>query len=179
ANIGVARAAFFPSITLTTSLGFGSDDLGGLFEGANFMWSFAPRLDLPIFDYGRRRANVEAQEIRQQIAVENYTKAVQSAFTDINNALVARESLERQFAAMQKSNAAVAKRLQLIQIQLREGIADGLSLLDAERESFTSQQAVLAMRLMQLNNRVDLYTALGGGLSEFSRKAESDQSGSP
>lgn len=168
ANIGVARAAFFPSITLTSNVGFGSDDLGNLFEGANFMWTFAPRLDLPIFDYGRRRANVAAMEVRQQIAVEKYKKAVQSAFTDINNALVARKTLERQLAAMQKSDNAVAERLRLTNMQLREGIADGLALLDAERESFTSQQAVLAAQLLILTNRVDLYVALGGGLREFS-----------
>lgn len=166
ANIGVARAAYFPSISLTSSVGYGSDDLGDLFDGANFMWSLAPQVDLPLFDYGRRRANVEVMEARQKIAVEQYKKAVQSAFTDINNALVARKTLERQFDAIVKSDGAVAERLRIVKTQLREGIADGLMLLDAERESFFSQQGVVATELLILNNRVDLYIAMGGGLYE-------------
>ncbi len=166
ANIGVARAAFFPSISLTSSIGYGSRELGSLFDSGNWLWSFSPRIDLPIFDYGRRSANAKAMEIRQKIAVEKYAKAVQNAFVDINNALVARSTLERQFAAVKKSDAAIAERLRLIQMQLHEGVVDGLTLLDAERQSFTSRQGVLAMRQMVLCNRVDLYTAMGGGLLE-------------
>ncbi len=166
ANIGVARAAFFPSITLTSSMGYGSRELGNLFGSGNWLWSFSPRIDLPIFDYGRRKANVKAMEIRQKIAVEKYANAVQNAFVDINNALIARSTLERQFTAIKKSDAAIAERLRLIQMQLHEGVVDGLALLDAERQSFTSRQGVLAMRQMVLCNCVDLYIAMGGGLLE-------------
>ncbi len=172
ANIGVARAAFFPSISLTSSIGYGSRELGSLFDGENLLWSFAPRFNLPIFDYGRRRANAKAMEIRQKIAVEKYAKAVQNAFVDINNALIARSTLERQFAAMSKSDAAIAERLRLTQMQLDEGVVDGLALLDAERQSFISRQGLLAMRQMILCNRVDLYTAMGGGLLEVAKQAE-------
>ncbi len=164
ANIGVARAAFFPSITLTGNAGFGSDSLNSLFDNANFTWTFAPRLDLPFFDYGRRKAKAASMKIQRDIAVEKYRKTVRNAFTDINNALIARKTLEHQVTAIRKSNSAIKERLKLITIQLREGFVDGLALLDAERESFGSQQKLLAVQLMALNNHVDLYTAMGGGL---------------
>ncbi|PIE70141.1 MAG: hypothetical protein CSA22_09205 [Deltaproteobacteria bacterium] len=164
ANIGVARAAFFPSISLTGSLGFASVALKNLFDGENFVWGVAPRLDLPLFDYGRRQANAKSMEIRQQMAVAHYIKTVQNAFVDINNALIARSTLERQFTAINKSDAAIAERLRLTRIQLQEGLADGLALLDAEREHFTSRQGVLALQQRILFNRVDLYIAMGGGL---------------
>ena len=169
ANIGAARAAYFPSISLTGTLGFASTDLENLFDSDNGTWSFGPRLDLPIFDYGRRRANVEVMELSQQIAIESYAKAIQSAFADIDNALVARETLKEQLEATRKSDIAVARRLSLTNMQLKEGVVDGLTLLDAERESFNSRQGVLATEQLELNNKVDLYVALGGGLKEFTK----------
>ncbi len=179
ANIGVARAAFFPRISLTGSLGFASSDLGDLFDDENTNWSFGPELSLPLFDYGRRAANVEAMTIRQQIAVENYASVLQSAFAEIDNALAARETLAKQLTAMVISDKAVARRLHLIDMQLKEGVVDGMALLDAQRESFSSRQALYKTAQQILNNQVDLYIALGGGLNEFTGEAAGRVATSP
>lgn len=167
ANIGAARAAYFPSISLVGSVGYATTDLDNLFDSDNGTWTFGPRLNLPIFNYGKLRANVEVMKVNEKIAVESYAKAIQNAFADIDNALAGRETLEKQVRATIRSDEAVAKRLYLVDMQMREGIVDGLTLLDAERESFTSRQNVLRTGQLILNNNVELYVALGGGLKEF------------
>lgn len=166
ANIGAARAAMFPSISLTSNAGYASTELNHLIGGTNRTWSFAPSINLPIFTAGKLSANVTASEINKKIAIENYQQTVQAAFRDINNALVARETLEKQYQAEKAGQEATAETLRLVKLQVEEGLADGLNLLDAERADFATKQGLLTTLLQTLNNKVDLYTALGGGLEE-------------
>lgn len=167
ANIGAAKAAFFPSIKLTGNLGYGSVELDNLFDGANQLWSFAPSISLPIFDGGRRKANLKISELQQQMLIEDYQQTVQQAFTDVANALIARETLAEQYAAQQRGNKAVGERLRLENLRFENGVSSALDMLDAQRESYASEQGLLASQLQMLNNQVDLYTALGGGLQEY------------
>lgn len=166
ANIGAARAAMFPRISLTASTGFASGELSDLISDATRIWSIGPSISLPIFDAGRRQAGVKISEINQQMAVESYQKAVQAAFRDVNDALVARKTLAAQYQAEQRGQAATAETLRLVRLQVQEGLADGLNLLDAQRGDFATRQGTLATLLQITNNQVDLYTALGGGLAE-------------
>lgn len=169
ANIGAARAAFFPSISLTSTIGTGSTELSGLFKGGNGTWSFAPTINLPIFNWGSNKANLDAAKIRQQIQVVNYEAAVQSAFQDVANALVAREQLDKSNAALTKQSRAYADSLRLINLRYRHGVSSALDLLDAERSSYSADTALLANQLTRLENLADLYKALGGGLKRYTQ----------
>lgn len=164
ANIGAARAAFFPRITLTGSIGSGSTELNGLFEGVNRTWSFAPQISLPIFAWGANKANLDLSHVRKNIAVAQYEKAVQSAFKDVADALSARDTLQRQYRAQQRSAQAQADRYRLVDMRFQHGIAGSLERLDAERDHYSARQALIATRLSVLENRADLYKVLGGGL---------------
>lgn len=168
ANIGAARAAFFPSITLTGTVGSGSNELSRLFTGANATWSFVPTINLPIFNWGRLSASLDVAEIRQDIAVASYEKAVQSAFQDIANALTARETLQKQYEAQIRTRNAYNDRLRLIRLRYRHGAADSLDVHDAERSSYAADTAVLATQRLLLENMADVYKALGGGLKQHS-----------
>ncbi|MBV7433634.1 efflux transporter outer membrane subunit [Cardiobacteriaceae bacterium TAE3-ERU3] len=167
ADIAAARAAFYPSITLTGNAGFASTELGNLFDGGNLMWSFAPKINLPIFDGGRRQANLKINELQQQILVEDYQQTVQSAFTDVADALFARQSLAEQYEAQQRGNHAVSERLRLENVRFENGVSSALDLLDSQRESYGSAQGLLGTKLNMLNNLVDIYIAMGGGLNEY------------
>lgn len=172
ANIGAARAAMFPSITLTGNVGYASGELDNLISDATRLWSIGPAINLPIFDMGKRKANVKISEIEQKIAVENYQKTVQAAFQDVNDALIARATLSKQYQAEKRGQVASGETLRLAEQQVQEGLADGLILLDAQRADFGTRQAALTTLLQLSNNQVDLYTALGGGLQEtVSKKA--------
>lgn len=175
ANIGAARAAMFPQITLTGNIGFASTELSDLLKSANKMWSFGPSISMPIFDAGRRQANVKVSELKQKMAVETYQAAVQSAFQDVADALIARQTLNKQYAAERQGQAATAETLRLVRLQVQEGLADALNLLDAERGDFATRQGVFVTLQQILNNRVDLYTALGGGLSEKTDKVSEEK----
>lgn len=175
ANIGAARAAMFPTISLTASTGLASTDLSSLIEGGSRTWSLGPSISLPIFDRGKLKAAVKISEINQKIAVESYQKAVQAAFQDVNDALIARKTLAEQYAAEKRGQTATAETLRLIRLQVQEGLADGLNLLDAERADFSTRQGTLATLLQLTNNQVDLYTALGGGLYETSTPTTSTE----
>lgn len=168
ANIGAARAAFFPSISLTGSIGTGSNDLGNLFSGVNRTWAFSPTIHLPIFNWGRLSASLDVAQIRQHSAVAAYEKAVQSAFQDVANALVARETLQQQYEANLHTQKAYNDRLRLIRLRYRHGVSSSLDVLDAERSSYAADAAVLGNRLKMLENLADLYKALGGGLEQRS-----------
>ena len=164
ANIGAARAAFFPRITLTTSAGSASRDFSGLFEGGSGTWSFAPQLVLPIFDTGRNLANLDVSHARKNIAVADYEKTIQSAFREVADALAARSYLGEQVAAQRAVQDAQAERLRLLQLRFENGVASSLDVLDAQRELFTAQQALVQARLLRTTSAIDLYRALGGGL---------------
>ena len=167
ANIGAARAAFFPSITLTGSVGSASNELNNLFKSGNGTWAFAPSINIPIFTWGALKASLDAEKIRQQIQVVNYEAAVQSAFRDVADALVAREQLEKAHAAKAKQSKAYADQLRLVQLRYKHGVSSALDLLDAERSSYAADSALLASSLTRLENMADLYKALGGGLKRF------------
>lgn len=164
ANIGAARAAFFPSISLTGTIGTGSTELNRLFTGGNRTWSFAPSINLPIFSWGSQVANLDAAWLRQQIQIVNYEAAVQAAFRDVSNALVAREQLDKRYDATLKQSRAYAETLRLVRLRYRHGVSSALDLLDAERSSYSADTALLANQLTRLENLADLYKALGGGL---------------
>ena len=164
ANIGAARAAFFPRIGLTASIGTGSDELDRLFKGGNRTWAFAPAISVPIFHWGALEANLNAAEIRQQVQVAAYEGAVQSAFRDVADALVARQQLDARRAATARQSEAWSEALRLVRLRYEHGIASALDLLDAERSSYGTDLALLAIENTRLANLADLYKALGGGL---------------
>ena len=168
ANIGAARAAFFPRITLTAGLGTASTALSGLFDGGSGTWSFGPQLLLPIFDAGRNRANLTLTQVRTNLAVVDYEKTIQVAFREVADALVARGTLDEQIVAQQAFLDATADRLRLADLRYQNGIASSLDVLDAQRELFTAQQSLVQTRLLRLTNAVDLYRSLGGGILEQS-----------
>lgn len=163
ANIGAARAAFFPRITLTGLYGTASATLSGLFEGGSLAWSFQPVLSLPLFDAGRARDGVDLAQARKVIAVAQYEKTIQQAFREVSDLLAARELLRRQLQAQEVAAGAQNQRVRLTEARYKGGVANYLELLDAQRESFTAQQAVVQLRRQTLSAAVQLYKALGGG----------------
>lgn len=165
ANIGAARAAFFPRITLTAGFGTVSSQLSGLFESGSWGWSAAPQLVLPIFDAGRNQAGLDVANVNRDIAVAQYERAIQSAFREVADALAGRATLGEELRAQQAQAEAESARFKLSDLRYRNGVASYLDLLDAQRSLFATQQAVVQTRLAQLQNQVTLYKTLGGGWS--------------
>ena len=163
ANIGAARAAFFPRITLTTGIGSASSELSGLFKDGSWGFTLAPQLLLPIFDAGRNQAGLDAARAGREAALAQYEKAIQSAFREVADALAGRETLARQLQAQQAQTAADQRRFELTELRLQHGAASQLDWLDAQRSLFASQQALTQTRLAWWQNQVALYKALGGG----------------
>lgn len=166
ANIAAARAAFFPRISLTAGVGLASSSLSNLFDGGAGVWNFTPALTLPIFDNGRNQANLDLATVRTNIAVANYEKTIQVAFREVADALDARATLASEITAQQAMRDAQAARLELAQVRYKNGVANYLDVLDAERELYSAEQMLLSTRLLRLTNAVDLYRSLGGGLNE-------------
>ena len=162
ANIGAARAAFLPRITLTGSVGTASRTLAGLFDAGSGAWSFQPALTLPLFDAGRNSANLDVAEARKVIAVAEYEKTIQQAFREVADLLNAREKLAEQLAAQQANADAQNRRLKLVEARYGVGIANHLEVLDAQRESFAAQQGALQVRRTLLSAAAQLYKALAG-----------------
>ena len=178
ANIGAARANFFPRISLTGNLGRVSADLDGLFgSGGSKAWSFGPSITLPIFDMGRNQAGLDAAYAGREIAVAQYEKAIQSAFREVADALAGRATLADQLAALQAQAAAERDRFRLADLRYRNGIATYLDLLDAQRSLFAIEQALAQVRLAQRANEVLLYKALGGGWTEHEAPAAATPAG--
>lgn len=163
ANIGAARAAFFPRISLTASVGTASNELSGLFKDGSWGFTLAPQALLPIFDAGRNQAGLDSANAGRAIAVAQYEKAIQTAFREVADALAGRATLAEQLRAQQAQATAEAERLRLADLRYRNGIASSLDLLDAQRSLFAAQQALTQTRLAQQQNQVALYKALGGG----------------
>lgn len=170
ANIAAARAAFFPRISLTAGVGLASSSLSNLFDGGSGVWNFTPALTLPIFDNGRNQANLDLATVRANIAVANYEKTIQVAFREVADALDARATLASEITAQQSMRDAQAARLELAQERYKNGVANYLDVLDAERELYSAEQTLLSTRLLRLTNAVDLYRSLGGGLNEVSKQ---------
>lgn len=163
ANIGVARAAFFPSITLTSGISSSSSSLSSLFNAASGMWNFVPKVDLPIFNAGRNEANLALANVKQRQAVVNYEQKIQAAFKAVADALSLRESIEGQLVAQQRYLASLQITLQRARGLYASGAVSYIEVLDAERAIFTTQQAILDLLYSQQVNEINLFTALGGG----------------
>jgi multidrug efflux system outer membrane protein len=162
ANIGAARAALFPSISLTTSIGTGSRELDGLFATGNDTWSIVPLLRLPLFDGGSGQAGVRVAEANQRIALAQYEKAVQTAFREVADGLAARAQWSERLAAQARMVEASRKALALSEARFRAGVDNYLSVLDAQRSLYTAQQTLISLRLAEQQNRVTLWKVLGG-----------------
>ncbi|NVN98564.1 MAG: AdeC/AdeK/OprM family multidrug efflux complex outer membrane factor [Geobacteraceae bacterium] len=163
ANIGAARAAFFPRITLVSSVGLGSDELSGLFKGGSFAWSFAPRISVPIFDAGTNKANLAVAEVDRNIAVAKYEKAIQSAFREVADSLAQRGTIDEQLSAQQSFTDATAESLKLSQARYDKGVDGYLTVLDSQRSLYAAKQNLIGVRLVDQANLVSLYKVLGGG----------------
>jgi len=163
ANIGAARAAFYPRISLTASAGSGSADLSGLFKGGSGSWTFLPQISLPIFDGGSNRASLDSAIAGRDIAVAQYEQAIQSAFREVADALAQREALSGQLQAQQSLVEASGDALKLSDARFARGVDSYLDVLDAQRSWYGAQQTLIGMRLSRLTNGVTLYKALGGG----------------
>ncbi|KIQ35577.1 multidrug transporter [Variovorax paradoxus] len=163
ANIGAARANFFPRVSLTSSIGTASSEFSGLFDRGSKAWSFAPTVTLPIFDAGRNWATLQSSKAGREIAVAQYEKSIQTAFREVADALAGRATLGEEVRAQRAQATAEATRFRLSDLRYRNGIASALDLLDAQRSLFTAQQLAVNARLLQLQNQVTLYKTLGGG----------------
>ena len=166
ANIGAARAAFFPSISLTSGLSTSSTALSSLFTPASGMWNFIPKIDIPIFNAGRNNANLKLAEIRQQQSVVNYEQKIQAAFKDVADALALRDSISRQIDAQQRYLDSLQITLQRARGLYASGAVSYIEVLDAERSLFSTQQTLLDLTNSRQVNEINLYTALGGGWVE-------------
>ena len=163
ANIGAARAALFPSISLTASAGSASRELSGLFDSGSGIWSFAPQIRLPIFDAGRNQANVRVAEANQQLALAQYEKTVQTAFREVADALAERTHWNERLDAQSSLVTATQKALMLSQARFKSGADNYLAVLDAQRSLYAAQQTHITLRLAEQVNRITLYKVLGGG----------------
>lgn len=164
AEVGAARAAFFPNISLTGALGFASPALDRLFDGDSFNWQAGPALRLPIFQGGRLRGNLALSEAQREIALAEYERTIQTAFREVADALAARRYLAEQLGAQREERDAQAERLRLAELRLRAGEGTSFEVLDARRELFALDQLLVQTYRGRLANAVTLYTALGGGL---------------
>ncbi len=162
ANIGAARAAFFPRITLTAAVGTASRELDGLFEGGSRAWTFAPSLSLPIFNHGRNRASLDLAEVRRDIAVAEYERAIQQAFREVADLLAAREQLAEQQQALQAQERAQQRASDIAEARYNQGVGSFLEVLDAQRQLFAVRQTLLQVRRALWSSSAQLYKALGG-----------------
>ena len=167
ADIGAARAAFFPRVSLTAAIGTSSSELSGLFKAGSGAWSYAPEIVMPIFDARTWSAN-RAAKVQREIAVTQYEKAIQSAFREVADALAVRGTVDQQVAAQQSLVNALAETYRLSNSRYDKGIDSYLSVLDAQRSLFAAQQGLVFLRLAKLANQVQLYAVLGGGWREYS-----------
>ena len=163
ANIGAARAAFFPSVSLTASAGTSSRDLSGLFSAGSGAWTFQPQINLPIFNAGSLRASLDYSKLQKDVAIAEYEKSIQSAFQEVADGLAARSTYQQQLQAQRDLVQATQDYYNLAQHRYQNGVDSSLTFLDAQRSLFSSQQGLITDRLAQLVAEVNLYTALGGG----------------
>ncbi|MDB5969079.1 MAG: multidrug transporter [Hydrocarboniphaga sp.] len=168
ADIGAARAAFFPSISLTGSYGTASTELSGLFKDGSTAWTFSPQISLPIFAGGANQANLDLSKIQKNVNIAQYEKALQSAFKEVDDALAARKTLDEQLSAQRELQAAAADAYHLADVRFRGGVDSFLPVLTAQQALYSAQQGVVSLELSRLQNMATLYKALGGGSLEHS-----------
>jgi multidrug efflux system outer membrane protein len=166
ANIGAARAAFFPTISLTGAGGLESSALSSLFRGASFAWIFAPSISVPIFQGGRLQANLDVATVQKDIRVAQYEKVIQTAFREVADGLAARGTYDDQVASLVRYTDAYQGYLGLAQQRFQTGIDTYLDVLTAQTNLYNAQQQLVTTRLARLTTLVDLYRALGGGWIE-------------
>ena len=169
ADIGAARAAFFPSITLTGSYGSASTQLSGLFKTGSAAWTFSPQITLPIFTGGKNKANLDLNKIEKDINIAQYEKALQTAFREVDDALAARQTLDDQLTAQRAVLEDTSQSYQLADLRFKSGVDSFLPVLDAQRALYAAQQSVISLELIRLQNMATLYKALGGGMREATR----------
>jgi multidrug efflux system outer membrane protein len=167
ANIGAARAAFFPSVSLTANAGSTSTELSDLFKGGTGTWTFQPQINLPIFNAGSLRASLDYAKLQKDISVAQYEKSIQTAFQEVADGLAARQTFTDQLNAQRDFVAANQAYYDLAQHRYRSGVDSNLTFLDAQRSLFSAQQALIVDRLAQLVAEVNLYTALGGAWTQM------------
>jgi len=177
ANIGAARAAFFPSISLTGSFGTASTQLSGLFEHGSTAWTFSPQISLPIFAGGANVAGLHLAKAQKDILVAQYEQSVQGAFREVADALVARGTLDRQMDADAALVDASAESFRLSSMRFDNGVDNYLGVLDSQRLLFSAQQSLVNVKLARLQNLVTLYKALGGGWREHGTTQEPGAAG--
>jgi multidrug efflux system outer membrane protein len=169
ADIGAARAAFFPSITLTGSYGSASTKLSGLFKSGTAAWTFSPQITLPIFTGGANKANLDLSKIEKDINIAQYEKTLQTAFREVDDALAARQTLDDQLLAQRALLEDTSQSYQLADLRFKSGVDSFLPVLDAQRALYAAQQSVISLELIRLQNMATLYKALGGGMQEATR----------
>lgn len=169
ANIGAARAAFFPRISLTTNIGTMDSELSGLFKSGSDAWVFSPQIVLPIFDMGARRANLKVANTDRDIYVAQYEKAIQVAFKEVADALAQRGTLDDQLTAQEALTKALEGTYRLASARYNAGIDGYLGVLDAQRSLYAAQQGLITLRRAKYGNLITLYKALGGGWNEPGR----------
>ena len=162
ANIGAARAAFFPRIALTASAGTASREIDGLFKTGSEAWSFTPSITLPIFTAGRNKANLDLTEVRKEIAVADYERTVQQAFREVADLLVARDQLAEQLQAVEAQARSQQRAADIAEARYRQGVGSFLEVLDAQRQLFAVQQSLIQVRRSMWSAAAQLYRALGG-----------------
>lgn len=165
ANIGAARANFFPTISLTASAGVGSDSLSSLFSHGMSVWSFAPSISLPLFTGGSNLANLRYAEAEKKGLIATYEKTIQSAFKDVADALARRQTLDEQLDAQRQYVAAEQQTLDIAMKRYQAGVGDYLTALTAQRTLWSAQQTLIALQQTELDNRITLWQSLGGGAS--------------
>ncbi|STY93163.1 efflux transporter outer membrane subunit [Moraxella bovis] len=185
ANINVARAAYFPSIRLSSNIGYGSTDLGDLFKSGAFSWSVGPSISLPIFDAGYRRANYEVAQIGQKQALVNYEKTIQTAFKEVSDVLATRATMEHQLNSQYRLQKNYQETYNIAHARFRSGLDNYLNVLDAERSLFANQQSILNLELQKILSQIELYQVLGGGatlsaeqITNFNKQREAMQTAS-
>lgn len=171
ASIGAARAAFFPRISLTASLGFAGTAPSQLSESGSRQWAIAPQFTLPLLDWGVNQANLDVSKLQKDINIANYQQVIQQAFKEVRDQMEARYTLDDQYAAQNDLTAATARSLELAQYRFDAGVDSYLDVLDAQRSSINSQLNQIDIRLQRLRNQLTLYKALGGGLFETEKQA--------
>ncbi|QYY27785.1 efflux transporter outer membrane subunit [Cupriavidus pinatubonensis] len=171
ADIGAARAAFFPSISLTAAIGVASTALAGLFS-SGMAWAFAPQITMPIFHGGANQARLDASKVQKDINVAAYEKTIQQAFREVADGLAARGTYDRQAAAQETLSREIEETRRLSEMRFRNGVDNYFPVFDAQRQLYSAQQTLVTIRLARLTSRVDLYKALGGGWSQHTAMAE-------
>ncbi len=162
-DIGAARAAFFPSITLTASAGSSSTSLSGLFKSGTGAWSFAPSISVPIFDGGANRATLDSAKVENQIQIQTYQQTIQTAFKEVADALAVRSTLDERLAAQQAYTDASRRSYELADALYRGGSQSYLEALESQRSLYSAEQDLISLRLTEQSNRVTLYKVMGGG----------------